>query len=114
MPLSITFCAAQPVNAPTPITTPPRLSMNGGVNGSSRAFHFLPFMKKPALKQRSTNFVLNDRFEQPRWSKRYTVFSAFTSTAFGTSFAKSGNDSRIASAFVTTPDTPKPVSSARS
>ena len=40
--------------------------MNGGVNGSSRAFHFPPFMKKPILKQKSTNFVLNDRFEQPR------------------------------------------------
>ena len=66
MPDSITFCAAQPVNAPMPITTPPRLSMNGGVNGSSRAFHFPPRMKKPILKQRSTNFVLNDRFEQPR------------------------------------------------
>ena len=70
MPDSITFCAAQPVNAPTPMITPPRLSMNDGVNGSSRAFHCPPFIKKPHLKHRSTNFVLNDRFEQPRWSKR--------------------------------------------
>ena len=105
------------MNEPIWRMRPGFLSMNGGMNGSSRACHLPPFMKKPPiLKERSIIFVPSVRREQPRLSKRYASFSSLTSIALGISLARSrsGNDALMAAPFVTMPETPNPGSSARS
>ena len=70
-PASITFWEAHVMKDPIDSTRPPRLSMNGGVNGSSRACHFPPRMKRPPnMKPKSQRRVRGVRFDAPRWSKR--------------------------------------------